>query len=141
AIIEEPVIAAGGVRSLDDLQDLMAIETGGRRLAGVIVGREVTHGRFTLEEARAVIALGPPETAAHVEPTLSPTSLEVIDGYRRIADDCEMAVAHARTAAQRYAEGERARGAAHGFSVHGHITRAGEILEKIARKHSEDKSG
>lgn len=55
SIVEEPVVAAGGVRNLDDLRQLVALEVKGRRLAGVVVGREVTHGRFTLEEAKAVL--------------------------------------------------------------------------------------
>lgn len=46
-----PVVAAGGVRDLDDLKALDALEVGGGRLDGVVVGREVTAGRFTIEEA------------------------------------------------------------------------------------------
>jgi phosphoribosylformimino-5-aminoimidazole carboxamide ribotide isomerase len=59
SIVEEPVIAAGGVRDLDDLTQLMALEVGGRRLGGVVVGREVTSGRFTVEEAVALLGAGP----------------------------------------------------------------------------------
>jgi phosphoribosylformimino-5-aminoimidazole carboxamide ribotide isomerase len=58
AAVEEPVIAAGGVRDLYDLARLTRLEAGGRRLAGVVVGREVTHGRFTIEEAKRVLAGG-----------------------------------------------------------------------------------
>ena len=60
ATVEEPVIASGGVRNLDDLRSLLRLESAGRRLAGVIVGREVTAGRFTVEEAKQVIAGGGP---------------------------------------------------------------------------------
>ena len=60
ATVEEPVIAAGGVRDLEDLRKLMLLETSGRALAGVIVGREVTAGRFTVEEAKQAIAGGGP---------------------------------------------------------------------------------
>ncbi len=49
--VDEPVIAAGGVRDLSDLAELQGLEVGGRRLGGVVVGREVTEGRFTIEEA------------------------------------------------------------------------------------------
>lgn len=52
----EEIVAAGGVRDLDDLRALKAIEVDGRGLAGVVVGREVTEGRFTIEEAAAILA-------------------------------------------------------------------------------------
>jgi phosphoribosylformimino-5-aminoimidazole carboxamide ribonucleotide (ProFAR) isomerase len=54
-IVTEPVIAAGGARDIDDLRGLAGVEHDGRRLAGVIVGREVTEGRFTLDEARQIL--------------------------------------------------------------------------------------
>lgn len=54
-IIEEPVIASGGARNLDDLLALKALESSGRRVAGVVVGREVSYGRFTIPEAKAAI--------------------------------------------------------------------------------------
>lgn len=57
SIVDEPVMAAGGVRNMDDLRDLVALEIDGRRLGGVVVGREVTAGRFTFEEAAAVVGL------------------------------------------------------------------------------------
>jgi phosphoribosylformimino-5-aminoimidazole carboxamide ribotide isomerase len=60
ATVEQPVIAAGGVRDLEDLRDLVRLESAGRRLDGVIVGREVTAGRFTIEEAKQVLAGGGP---------------------------------------------------------------------------------
>ncbi len=55
-IVDEPVIAAGGVRDLDDIAQLMQIEANGKKLAGLVVGREVTAGRFTVEEAAAALA-------------------------------------------------------------------------------------
>ncbi len=55
-IVDEPVIAAGGVRDLDDIQRLMAIEVNGKSLAGLVVGREVTAGRFTVEDAAVALA-------------------------------------------------------------------------------------
>lgn len=63
ATVEEPVIASGGVRDLEDLRRLMLLETSGRSLSGVVVGREVTAGRFTVEEARQVLAGGGPMRA------------------------------------------------------------------------------
>lgn len=63
ATVEEPVIASGGVRNLEDLRDLVRLESSGRRLAGVVVGREVTAGRFTIAEAREVLAGGGPQRA------------------------------------------------------------------------------
>ena len=51
-IVDVPVVAAGGVRDLDDLRRLDELNPDGdHRLDGVIVGREVTAGRFTIEEA------------------------------------------------------------------------------------------
>ena len=55
AIVKEPVIAAGGARDMNDLKALAALESEGRRLAGLVVGREVTEGRFSIEEARAIL--------------------------------------------------------------------------------------
>ena len=55
---DEVVVAAGGVRNLDDLEDLVQLEVDGARLSGVVVGREITAGRFTFEEARAVVDAG-----------------------------------------------------------------------------------
>ena len=52
---DEEVVAAGGVRNLDDLEDLCQIETNDTRLGGVVVGREITEGRFTFEEAKAIV--------------------------------------------------------------------------------------
>jgi len=47
-----PVVASGGVGSLDDLRALAAIPG----LAGVIVGKALYEGRFTVEEAIAACA-------------------------------------------------------------------------------------
>lgn len=55
AIVDEPVIAAGGARDLDDLRALYDLEVDGKRLGGVIVGREVTAGRFTMDQAAEVL--------------------------------------------------------------------------------------
>jgi phosphoribosylformimino-5-aminoimidazole carboxamide ribotide isomerase len=45
-----PVIASGGVGTLDDLRRLAALEVAGRRLTGAIAGKALYEGRFTVEE-------------------------------------------------------------------------------------------
>ncbi|MFO7954433.1 1-(5-phosphoribosyl)-5-[(5-phosphoribosylamino)methylideneamino]imidazole-4-carboxamide isomerase [Thioalkalivibrio sp.] len=48
--VRVPVIASGGISSLDDLRNLAAREEDG--ITGAIVGRALYEGAFTLEEAR-----------------------------------------------------------------------------------------
>jgi phosphoribosylformimino-5-aminoimidazole carboxamide ribotide isomerase len=48
-----PLIASGGVGTLDDIRRLTWLQAGGRRLAGVIVGRALYEGRFNVPEAVA----------------------------------------------------------------------------------------
>jgi phosphoribosylformimino-5-aminoimidazole carboxamide ribonucleotide (ProFAR) isomerase len=55
AIVDEPIIAAGGGRDLNDLAALYELEAAGKRLGGVVVGREVTAGRFTVEQAAEIL--------------------------------------------------------------------------------------
>lgn len=52
---ELPVIASGGVGSIDDLRALDALRSAGRRLAGAIVGRALYEGAFTLPDALAAV--------------------------------------------------------------------------------------
>jgi len=56
SFVDEPVIASGGARDMNDLQSLMGLRDDGRGLGGVVVGREVTEGRFTVAEAREALA-------------------------------------------------------------------------------------
>jgi phosphoribosylformimino-5-aminoimidazole carboxamide ribotide isomerase len=49
------VIASGGVGSLDDLHMLAALESGARALAGVIVGKAIYEGVFSVSEALAAL--------------------------------------------------------------------------------------
>jgi len=56
AATEVPVVASGGVGSLDDLRALAAVEAGGRRLAGAIVGTAIHDGRFSVAEALVALA-------------------------------------------------------------------------------------
>jgi phosphoribosylformimino-5-aminoimidazole carboxamide ribonucleotide (ProFAR) isomerase len=53
AVVGVTVIASGGVASVDDLRQLAALEVGGRRLAGAIVGTAVYEGRVPIEEGIA----------------------------------------------------------------------------------------
>jgi phosphoribosylformimino-5-aminoimidazole carboxamide ribotide isomerase len=53
ALTALPVIASGGVGSLDDLRALAGLTVDGRTLSGVIVGKALVEGRFGLEEAVA----------------------------------------------------------------------------------------
>jgi phosphoribosylformimino-5-aminoimidazole carboxamide ribotide isomerase len=48
-----PLIASGGVGSLDDVRRLAWLRAGGRRLSGAIVGRAIYEGRFSVPEAVA----------------------------------------------------------------------------------------
>jgi phosphoribosylformimino-5-aminoimidazole carboxamide ribotide isomerase len=50
------VIASGGVGTVAHLHELAALERGGRRLAGAIVGRALYERRFTIEQALAAVA-------------------------------------------------------------------------------------
>ncbi len=57
AAVDIPVIASGGVGTLDDLRALDALAVAGRRLTGAIAGRALYEQRFTVAEGLA--ALGP----------------------------------------------------------------------------------
>lgn len=50
---QTPVVASGGVGSLDDLRALTRLDVDGRRLVGAIVGRAIYEGRMSLREALA----------------------------------------------------------------------------------------
>lgn len=56
--VAEPVIAGGGVGTLDELRALRDLSAAGRSLGGVIVGREITEGRFSVEDALALLQDG-----------------------------------------------------------------------------------
>lgn len=51
-----PVIASGGVGTLDDLGELAAVEAGGRRLHGAIAGHAIYERRFTVSDGIAACA-------------------------------------------------------------------------------------
>ena len=56
---ELPVIASGGVGSLADIVALNALRSAGRRLSGVIVGRALYEGAFTLSDALKSVSTNP----------------------------------------------------------------------------------
>jgi phosphoribosylformimino-5-aminoimidazole carboxamide ribotide isomerase len=56
---EAPLIASGGIGSLDDVRRLAWLHVDGRRLAGVIVGRALYEGRFSLPDALAAARVVP----------------------------------------------------------------------------------
>ena len=136
-VVDDDVIAAGGVRHLDDLRDVISTTGEGRRIKGVIVGREVTHGRFTLDQARAVLA--EPPTVINLEtepppepPALDPAVVEAVKHYQLLADELDRAAAHARSTAQRLAAGEVARGHSHGLTTVGHLRKAQRMMDDLA---------
>lgn len=49
------VVASGGVGTLQHLRALSALEAGGRRLSGAIVGKALYEGSFTIDEALAAL--------------------------------------------------------------------------------------
>jgi phosphoribosylformimino-5-aminoimidazole carboxamide ribotide isomerase len=51
------LVASGGVGSLGDLETLASLQAGGRHLGGVIVGKAIHDGLFTVEEAIAACAV------------------------------------------------------------------------------------
>jgi phosphoribosylformimino-5-aminoimidazole carboxamide ribotide isomerase len=54
AVAQVPVIASGGVGSLDDLRALTDLDVLGRRLAGAVLGRALYEGRFPLVAALGI---------------------------------------------------------------------------------------
>jgi hypothetical protein len=57
--------------------------------------------------------------------------------FERAADELEQAARHCRTAARHMLGREVPRGAAHAWAAHGHVLRAGTLLEEQARVHAE----
>ena len=52
--VDMPVIASGGLGSMDDLRDLVGLQVSGSRLAGVITGRALYEKRLDLAELVAL---------------------------------------------------------------------------------------
>jgi hypothetical protein len=139
--VGEPIIAAGGVSSLEHLETLLNLGSPERRLAGVIVGREVTAGRFSLADAKKLIARGPriatdtvaTDARAAAVPRLAPLAKQL----QVVADECERAAAHARTAADRMLAGDLDAGLAQTFSSEGHVRLAADLFEDLSKHHSD----
>jgi phosphoribosylformimino-5-aminoimidazole carboxamide ribotide isomerase len=55
AAVDLPLVASGGVGTLDDLRALDALAVDGRRLSGAIAGRALYEERFTVAEGLAAI--------------------------------------------------------------------------------------
>jgi len=55
AALDLPLVASGGVGTLDDLTALHQLEVDGRRLVGAIVGRALYEKRFTVAEGLSVL--------------------------------------------------------------------------------------
>jgi phosphoribosylformimino-5-aminoimidazole carboxamide ribotide isomerase len=53
-----PVIASGGIGTLDDLRALGGVDVAGRTLAGAITGRAIYEGKFTVADAVAACSAG-----------------------------------------------------------------------------------
>ena len=53
----------------------------------------------------------------------------------KMAEELELAAAHAKTAARHFQSGEVPRGCAHAFTSGGHMTVASEILADVAKQH------
>lgn len=132
-IVAEPVIAAGGVRNLEDLSRLVAFRAANRGVAGVVVGREVTHGRFSLEEARQVLEAPIPVPVQEIpEVVVVPALRDAAESYRRIADQLDRAAGHARVAAQHFLDGQVPRGTAHSMALSGHLVNVRQLLDERA---------
>lgn len=138
--VDEPIIASGGVSNLEHLEALLNLGTDERRLAGVIVGREVTAGRFSVADAKKLIARGPRITAETVkdEESLAVARLAPLaKQLQEVADQCERAAAHARTAADRMLSGDLEAGLAQTFSAEGHVRSATDVFEELSKHHSD----
>lgn len=142
SLVDDDVISSGGVRHLSDLRDVAAIGADGKRVKGVIVGREVTHGRFTLDEAKAVLAEAEAKPASREvnhreEGEAEPAMVDAAERYRRLASELEHGAAQARNAARRLLDGETARGHAHGLATLGHLKRGQRMMDDLAMEHAE----
>ncbi len=138
--VDEPIIASGGVSNLEHLEALLNLGTVDRRLDGVIVGREVTAGRFSVADAKKLIARGPSveaEVAAAEEPISLPRLAPLAKQLQEVADQCERAAAHARTAADRMLEGDLDAGLAQTFSAEGHLRVASDVFTDLSKRHSD----
>jgi len=138
--VDVPLISGGGVRNLDDLRDLLRLQAKGRNLAGVIVGREVTSGRFTVEEAKKVVA-EIPEQAETVKEKVAPAApkshSKAESSFKKMAEELERGAANARKAVQQVKNGDVTSAMSLGMSITGHINNARASLDKLAKSYAE----
>ena len=142
--VDDEVIAAGGVRHLDDLRDIMAVSVEGKRVSGVIVGREVTHGRFTLDEAKAVLAETPrPQSDNYVDAAQATdqAATGAAEQYQQLATELDRAAAQARAGARRLLDGEQGRADGHSLAVLGHLHKAQRLASGLAVDAADRRSG
>lgn len=138
--VDVPLIAGGGVRHLDDLRDLRRLEVDDRRLEGVVVGREVTSGRFTIEDAKKVVAEIPPATEevpnVPIAPATPKSQAKAEAALKHVAEELERGAARARLAVSRIRSGEIETALGEALAVSGHLSSANDALMKLARRHA-----
>lgn len=139
ATVEEPVVAAGGARDIEDLRRLIGLAIHGRRLSGLIVGREVTQGRFTLEEARRLIAAGVEESSGESASrpiprgqTTPPFLADASAAFTKAADLAEQAARAARDAARLLQAGDDGEATSHALAAKEGLESAREQLDAVA---------
>lgn len=144
ATVDEPVVAAGGARDVEDLHKLLDLSVNGRTLSGLVVGREVTEGRFTLKEARQIIESEPyparePAVSKPIprSQTTPPFLADATSAYLRVAESAEAAAAAARTAARHLQAGDDGAGTAEALAAQGHLDAARQQLESVAGLHAQ----
>lgn len=138
--VGEPIIASGGVSNLAHLEMLLDLGDEDHRLGGVIVGREVTAGRFTIADAKKLIAKGPSIVSQQTTPIrqfAAPKLAPLAKKFQELADQCERAAAHARTGADKMLAGDLDGGLAQGFSTEGHLRLAQDLLTDLSKRHSD----
>ena len=138
--VDVPLIAGGGVRNLDDLRDMLRLQAKGRTLAGIIVGREVTSGRFTIEEAKKVVAEMPAEVETAIDevaPSIPKSHAKTESSFKKIAEEMERGAISARAAAKKAREGDLQSALARGLTITGHLNQAQAAVEKLAKRQAE----
>ncbi|CAN5740242.1 hypothetical protein BH23ACT5_BH23ACT5_16180 [soil metagenome] len=142
ATVEEPVVASGGAQDLADLERLISLSVAERRLGGVVVGREVTAGRFTLQQAKEMITAGPKQDAASAAAAAATAmsaqrpddsaATAVAAAFMRAADASSRASDLARAAARNFQETETEAALAAVEAARAQLAEANELLRTQA---------
>jgi len=138
--VDVPIVSGGGVRNLDDLRDLLRLQAKDRRLSGIIVGREVTSGRFSVEEAKKVVAELPARVESSKEeiaPAPPKSHVKAESSFKQLAEELERGAANARKAVQHVKEGDITAAMSLGMSITGHLNKAESHLAKLAKSYAE----